>query len=85
MDYTVHGILQARMLEWVAFPFSKGSSQPRNQAGVSCIAARLFTNWALREAQNLLAKQIAFSSQIYEILTKDRRKKKEGNGPWYVS
>ena len=29
MDYTVHGILQARILEWVAFPFSKGSSQPR--------------------------------------------------------
>ena len=30
MDYTVHGILQARILEWVAFPFSRGSSQPRN-------------------------------------------------------
>ena len=30
MDYTVHGILQARMLEWVAFPFSRGSSQPRD-------------------------------------------------------
>ena len=32
MDYTVHGILQARILEWVAFPFSKGSSQPRSPA-----------------------------------------------------
>ena len=30
MDYTVHGILQARILEWVAIPFSRGSSQPRN-------------------------------------------------------
>ena len=30
MDYTVHGILQARVLEWVAFPFSRGSSQTRN-------------------------------------------------------
>ena len=30
MDYTVHGILQARILEWVAFPFSRGSSQPRD-------------------------------------------------------
>ena len=30
MDYTVHGILQARILEWVAFPFSGGSSQPRD-------------------------------------------------------
>ena len=32
MDYTVHGILQARILEWVAFPFSRGSSQPRSPA-----------------------------------------------------
>ena len=31
-DYTVHGILQARILEWVAFPFSRGSSQPRSPA-----------------------------------------------------
>ena len=38
MDYTVHGILQARMLKWVAFPFSRGSSQPRDQTQVSCIA-----------------------------------------------
>ena len=35
MDYTVHGILQARILEWVAFPFSRGSSQPRDQTQVS--------------------------------------------------
>ena len=50
MDYTVHGILQARILEWVAFPFSRGSSQPRNWARVSCIAGGFFTNWAIREA-----------------------------------
>ena len=43
-DYTVHGILQARILEWVAFPFSRASSQPRNRTGVSCIAGRFFTN-----------------------------------------
>ena len=35
MDYVVHGILQARILEWVAFPFSRGSSQPRNRTEVS--------------------------------------------------
>ena len=46
----VHGILQARILEWVAFPFSRGSSWPRNRTGVSCIAGRFFTNWAIREA-----------------------------------
>ena len=38
MNYTVHGILQARILEWVAFPFSRGSSQPRDQTQVSHIA-----------------------------------------------
>ena len=41
---SVHGILQARILEWVAFPFSRGSSQPRYQTQVSCIAGRFFTN-----------------------------------------
>ena len=39
-----------RKLEWVADPFSKGSSWPRNQTGVSCNAGRLFTSWATREA-----------------------------------
>ena len=40
----VHGILQARILEWVAFPFSRGSSQPRDQTQVSCIACGFFTS-----------------------------------------
>ena len=44
MDCTVHGILQARILEWVAFPFSRGSSQPRDRMQVSCIAGRFFTS-----------------------------------------
>jgi len=44
MDYTVHEILQARIPEWVAFPFSRESSQPRDQTQVSCIAGRFFTN-----------------------------------------
>ena len=39
VDYTVHRVLQARILEWVAFPFSRGSSQPRDQTQVSHIAA----------------------------------------------
>ena len=43
MDYTVHGIVQARILEWVAIPFSRGSSQPRDQTQVSHIAGRFFT------------------------------------------
>ena len=43
-DYTVCGILQARILEWVAFPFSRGSLQPRDRTGVSCIAGGFFTS-----------------------------------------
>ena len=43
MDYTVYGILQARILEWVAVPFSRGSSQPRDGTHVSRIAGRRFT------------------------------------------
>ena len=43
MDYTVHGILQARILEWVAVPFSRGSSQPEDQTQVSHIAKGFFT------------------------------------------
>ena len=48
MDYTIHWILQARILEWVAFPFSRGSSQHRDQTQVSCIAGRFFSIWAPR-------------------------------------
>ena len=43
MGYTVHGILQARILEWVAMPFPRGSSQPRDQTQVSHTAGRFFT------------------------------------------
>ena len=44
MDCIVHGILEARILEWVAVPFSRGSSQPRDQTQVSRIAGGFFTN-----------------------------------------
>ena len=44
-------ILQARIMEWVAFPFSRGSSQPRDRTQISCIAGGFFTSWATREAQ----------------------------------
>ena len=42
-DFSVHGILQARILEWIAIPFSRETSQPRDRALVSCIAGRFFT------------------------------------------
>ena len=44
VDYSAHGILQARILEWVAFPFSRGSSRPRNRTRVSRIAGGFFTS-----------------------------------------
>ena len=46
MDYTVHGILQARTPEWVAFPFSRGSSQPRDWTQVSHVAGGFFISWS---------------------------------------
>ena len=49
---SVHGIFQARILEWVAIPFSRGSSQPRDRIRVSCIVGRSFAVWATREAQS---------------------------------
>ena len=50
----VHEILQAKMLEWVAIPFSRGSSQHRDWTWVSCIAGRCFTIWATREVNNTI-------------------------------
>ena len=105
MDYTVHGILQARMLEWVgslsllqeifptqgsdpcllhcgqilyqlshkgsprilewvAYPFSSGSSRPRNRTGVSCISGGFFTNWAMREAQDICCVRVIKQEEI---------------------
>ena len=49
---SVNGILRARMLEWVAFPFSRGSSHPRDWNLVSCTAGRFFTFWASRDEGN---------------------------------
>ena len=71
--YFIHRILQARLLEWVAIPFSRGSSWPRDQIQFSYIASRVFTNWATREAPatihlcsfHLLAKQCSKSFKLY--------------------
>ena len=53
---SVHGIFQARILEWVAISFSRGASQPRDRTQISCMVCRCFTIWATREA-NANAKQ----------------------------
>ena len=51
MDNRVHGLLQPRILQWVAFSFSRGSSQTRDSTQVSHLVGRFFTSWATREAQ----------------------------------
>ena len=61
---SVHGIFQARILEWVAISFSRGSSQPRDQTQVSHNAGRLFTIWATREAYIALKMEIRSGSLI---------------------
>ena len=66
VDYTVHGLLWARILEWVAFPFSRGSFQPRDRTQVSHIAGRVFTTWATREAQTESLSVISDSLRPHE-------------------
>ena len=55
---SVHGIFQARVLEWIAISFSRGSARPRDRTQVSCMVDRRFTIWATREV-------LAFHSHIY--------------------
>ena len=64
MAYIVHGILQARTLEWVAFLFSRGSSQPRDQTQVSHFADRFFSSWVTRETQAIMFSSVQFSHSV---------------------
>ena len=66
---SVHVILQARTLEWVAIPFSRGSSQPRNQTQVSCITGGFFTIWATGEAYIPISirDQILRSCHVHQV------------------
>ena len=58
--FSVHGILQTRLLEWIAISFSRGSSQPRDQTWVSRITGRFFIIWATREvAQCIVVKSLS--------------------------
>ena len=60
-----------RILEWIAYPFFRGSSLPRDRIGVSCIAGRLFTSWANREAnspgQNTGVSSLSLLQRIFPI------------------
>ena len=69
--WIVNGILQARILEWVAFPSSRVSSQPRDRTQFSCIAGGFFTSWATKEAQ---LKPYLVNSQLFSISSSKPRK-----------
>ena len=64
---SVHGIVQARILEWIAIPFSRASSHRRDQTWVSCIAGRFFTIWATMET---LTKPSTAQKYILKHVTK---------------
>ena len=77
---SVHGILQARILEWVSISSSRGSSQPRDQTWVSCTEGRFFTFWATREALS--------SEHIWPLKLRWQRKKQTVRrvySPWFLS
>ena len=67
--WIVHGVLQARTLEWVAFPFSRGSSNPgiesRDQTQASCTAGKFFTSWATRETQECWVGSLSLHQCIF--------------------
>ena len=64
-DYTVRGILQARLLQWETFSFPRGSFQPRDQTQVSCITRRFFTSWASRGAQEYWSRSLSRLQEIF--------------------
>ena len=70
---SVHGILQARTLEWVAIPFSRGSSRPRDQTQVTRIVGRFFTIWATRKSLFTFKLKQTNNTVQYSNLTKGRR------------
>ena len=68
----VYGVFQGRILEWVAIPFSKGSSQLRDKTLASCIAGRFFMVWATREAHllvKLLLKDLSSPNYMKTVCT----------------
>ena len=68
-DSSVHGILQARILEWVAIPFSRGSSWPRDQTQVSCIADRFFARYLSHQRSSYILLTLVISTLTKWIVT----------------
>ena len=82
MDYTDHGILQARILEWVAFPFSRRSSQPRDRPEVSHIAGGFFPSWATKVTENLEEASRAPLATHLLVCSLVPNRPLTGAGPW---
>ena len=82
VDYAVQGMLQARILEWVVFSFSRGYSQPRDQTQVSRIAGRLFTRWATGECDT--GKKFK-KKKIYRSIQQDRRPTNKSTFLWSIN
>ena len=83
---SIHGIFQARVLEWVDISFSRGSSWPRDQTQISRIIGRCFTIWATREV--LLQKQHKFITEFVEgtsLMTQWLRIRLPREGTWVQS
>ena len=72
MDYRAHGILQARILEWVAFPFSRGSSQPRDRTQVSHIAGGFLPAEPQGKPKNTGVGSLSLLQQIFPIQESNR-------------
>ena len=68
-DYTVHWILQVRILGWVAIPFSRGSSKPRDQTQVSCTAGGFFTFWATKTPGTVSTDPLMVALQGVQVKT----------------
>ena len=87
MDYTVHGILQARILEWVVIPFSRGSFQPGNWTQVPRIAGGFFTSWAPREAPSgeSLKKNFFFNlaTDVQSSLLNQKKRAGQLSSSWF--
>ena len=79
MDYTVHEVLQVRILDWLAFSFSRGSSQPRDWTQVSHIAGGFFISWATREAHEF-ALEFLIKSECFPFCRSKERSKWKGRG-----
>ena len=73
---SVHGISQARILEWVAISYFRGSSGPRDWRPVSCIAGRFFTTWAIRECTE------APKTKYIHIFTYSKSQRRNKNQNW---